>query len=100
MIYCVTRPYYYYNYGNYGYSSNGYDRGYEDGLYTGSKDADRGQSYDPYRSHFYQDAGHGFLSLWGHRDSYSVAYRDGFLRGYNEGYEHYDNYYYDGAFHR
>src|SRR6266571_3900073 len=35
------------NYGGYGYSQSAYQRGYEDGLFTGANDARRGQSYDP-----------------------------------------------------
>ena len=48
------------NYGGYGsngrYGNNGYqvalNQGYQQGLYTGSSDAQRGQSYNPQRSHY------------------------------------------------
>ncbi|HYY93411.1 MAG TPA: hypothetical protein VE713_02760, partial [Pyrinomonadaceae bacterium] len=87
------------NYGGYQYSSNAYDQGYRDGLYTGANDARRGQPYDPERSHFYKRAGSGFLSIFGNRGTYQQAYRDGFLRGYEEGYQNWQNYFTGGRFH-
>jgi hypothetical protein len=68
-------------------------------LNTGANDARRGQSYDPERSHFYRQAGSGFLSIFGGRASYSQAYRDGFLRGYQEGYQNWQRYFSGGYFH-
>jgi hypothetical protein len=88
------------NYGSYGYSSNAYEQGYQDGLYTGASDARRSQTYDPSRSHFYQHGAGGFLSIFGSPASYSQAYRDGFLRGYEEGYQRYEMYFTGGRFHR
>jgi hypothetical protein len=61
------------------------DRGYEDGLRAGAKDARRGQSNDPYSSGSYQRGGGGFFS-WGRSDAEKRAYRDCFLKGYEEGY--------------
>src|SRR5882672_2623177 len=52
-------------------------QGYHDGLKTGSSDARRGQSNDPERSHYFKDAGFG---------NFAQDYRDGFLRGYSEGF--------------
>ena len=95
-----TRIYQSSNYGGYRYSSNAYDQGYQDGLFTGANDGRRGQSYDPERSHFYKRGASGFLSIFGSPDSYSLAYRDGFLRGYEEGYQHYEMYFSGGRFHR
>src|SRR5438309_9761498 len=41
-------------YGGYDNSSQiAMNQGYQDGLYTGSSDAQRGQNYNPQRSHFY-----------------------------------------------
>ena len=56
----------YYGY-PYGYSSHyifsssdaAENQGYHDGLKTGSNDARRRQSYNPDRSHYFQDAGFG-----------------------------------------
>jgi len=44
---------------------------------TGSNDARRGQSNDPERSHYFKDAGFG---------NFAEDYRDGFLRGYSDGF--------------
>jgi hypothetical protein len=67
-------------YGNYGYDQQEVNRGYQQGLNTGSSDARRGQSYSPERSHFYRDSG------------YSQAFREGFVRGYDQGYRQYAGY--------
>jgi hypothetical protein len=73
------------------------NQGYQDGLYTGSNDAQRGQSYNPQRSHFYRN-GHGGYGGYGNngrngdRYQYQQAYRDGFLRGYDEGFRRYGGY--------
>ena len=76
-------PYRYgYPYGSYsqyvfGSSAAAENEGYQDGLKTGSDDERRGQSYDPERSHYFQDAGFG---------NFAENYRDGFLRGYSDGF--------------
>ena len=72
-------------YGNGGYGNNGYyqqdlNRGYQQGLNTGANDARRGQNYSPERSHFYRDG------------QYSQAFREGFVRGYDQGYRQYAGY--------
>ena len=61
------------------------DRGYDAGLRTGAKDARRGQSSDPYSSDHYKSGGGGFFS-WGRSAAAKKAYRDCFLKGYEEGY--------------
>jgi hypothetical protein len=78
-----------YPYGYYGYPY-GYDshyvfgdsaaadaQGYQDGLKTGANDARRDQSNNPERSHYFKDAGFG---------NFADDYRQGFLRGYSEGF--------------
>jgi len=55
------------------------DRGYRQGLSTGSSDAQRGQSYNPERSRYY-------------RNPSSQAFREGFVRGYDQGYRQYAGY--------
>ena len=71
------------------------NQGYQDGIYTGSRDAQRGQSYNPQRSHFYRN-GHGDndYSRRQARNSYQYeqAYRQGFLRGYDQGFRQYGGY--------
>jgi hypothetical protein len=70
------------------------NQGYQDGVNTGSRDAERRQSYDPQRSHFYRN-GHGDNGGYGRIDDsyqFQQAYRSGFLRGYQEGYRRYGGY--------
>ena len=55
------------------------NRGYQQGIQTGASDAQRGQSYSPERSRYYQRAG-------------SVPFREGFVRGYEQGYREYAGY--------
>ena len=88
------------NYGGYTYGLGAYQQGYEDGLFTGASDARRGQRYAPEQSHFYSGANHGYSSTFGQRDIYQQAYRDGFLRGYEEGYWNWQRYFSGGTFHR
>jgi hypothetical protein len=52
------------------------NRGYQQGIQTGSEDAQRGRNYSPQRSKYYQRAG-------------SVPFREGFVRGYEQGYQQY-----------
>jgi hypothetical protein len=99
-IYDTTIVYDSANYGNYSYGLSAYDQGYQDGLYTGANDARRGQSYFPERSHFYISGTNGYSSVLGARLIYQLAYRDGFLRGYQEGYQNWQRYFTGGTFHR
>ena len=74
------------NYGN--YNQIAFDQGYQDGIYTGSNDGQRGQNYNPQRSHFYRN-GHGDNGGYGRGGNsyqFQQAYRQGFLRGYDEGF--------------
>ncbi len=72
-------------YGNRGYGSYGgynqaaVNQGYQAGLNTGASDAQRGQSYNPQRSHYYKNAS-------------SQAFLQGFTRGYDQGYRQYAGY--------
>lgn len=66
-------------YGNYGGNSYELNRGYQQGLSTGSSDARRGQSYNPQRSRYY-------------RNPSSYEFREGFVRGYDQGYRQYAGY--------
>lgn len=83
--------------GNSGYgniSQAAVNQGIQDGLYTGSRDAQRGQSYNPQRSHFYKN-GHGDnggYGRYGNSYQYEQAYRQGFLRGYDQGFRQYGGY--------
>ena len=64
-------------------------QGYSYGLNTGASDAQRGQSFDPQRSHYYRNANDGYNSRYGNRGQYQQAFRQGFLQGYREGYQRY-----------
>lgn len=79
------------NYGNYGY--NGYQaalsQGYQAGINTGASDAQRGQSYSPQRSHYYRNPP-SYDSY--NRGQSQQAFREGFVRGYAEGYQRYGGY--------
>ena len=92
-------------YGNGGYGNGGYggygnvdqvalNQGFQDGLYTGSSDAQRGQNYNPQRSHFYRNGrgNNGGYGSYGNNYQYQQAYRNGFLRGYDQGFQRYGGY--------
>jgi hypothetical protein len=74
-------PFGYYNgyYSQYVFSSadKAEDQGYHDGLKTGQGDRKHDRTYDPGRSHYYQEAGFG---------NFGEVYRGGFTRGYSDGY--------------
>jgi hypothetical protein len=77
-------------YGNGGYNNAAQielNQGYQAGLSTGSSDARRGQSYNPQRSHYYKDAR-------------SQQFRNGFVRGYAEGFRQYGGYNNNGDYRR
>jgi len=70
---------YYSRYGEYVFNSSdaAYSHGYKDGVKTGAGDAKHRRSYDPQRSHYFQEAGFG---------NFGEAYRSGFARGYADGF--------------
>jgi len=70
---------YYSRYGHYVFKSSesAYSEGYHDGLKTGQGDAKHRRSYDPQRSHYFQEAGFG---------NFGEVYRSGFVRGYADGF--------------
>jgi len=70
---------YYSRYGQYvfGSSDAAYSRGYKEGVKTGAGDARHRRSYDPQRSHYFQEAGFG---------NFGEVYRSGFARGYADGF--------------
>ena len=70
---------YYSRYGHYLFndSESAYSQGYQDGMKTGSNDDRDRKSYNPERSHYYQEAGYG---------NFGEVYRSGFVKGYAGGY--------------
>lgn len=76
--------------GGYGYGFRiAQERGYQDGVQTGANDANRRQSYDPQRSHFFKNATYGYERSYGNKEAYKQAYRDAFVRGYDESFRRY-----------
>src|SRR6267143_3625631 len=59
-----------------GYDNQQIQQGYQYGVNTGATDAQHRQSYSPQRSRYYRNAS-------------SEAFRDGFVRGYDQGYRQY-----------
>jgi hypothetical protein len=59
-----------------GYNNQQMQQGFQYGVNTGASDAQRRQSYSPQRSRYYRDAP-------------TQAFRDGFVRGYDQGYRQY-----------
>ena len=59
-----------------GYNNQQVQQGFQYGVNTGAGDAQRRQSYSPQRSRYYRDAP-------------TQAFRDGFVRGYDQGYRQY-----------
>src|SRR6185369_8527261 len=76
--------------------NNGYDvarqQGYSYGMNVGAADAQRGQSYNPQRSHYWRDATEGYNSYYGNRGQYRQVFRDAFEQGYREGFQRYGGY--------
>lgn len=81
---------------NGGYGNNQYQvaqqQGYSYGLNVGSADAQRGQSFNPQRSHYWKDGSAGYNSSYGNRGQYKQIFRDAFAQGYREGYSRYGGY--------
>ena len=58
-------------------SEKAISQAYKDGFKTGKDDGKKNKSYDPQRSHYFQEAGFG---------NFAEVYRPGFERGYRDGY--------------
>jgi len=68
------------------------EQGYRNGLATGASDAQRGQSFNPQRSHFWRNGNDGYNSRYGNRGQYQQVFRQAFVQGYQEGYQRYGGY--------
>jgi hypothetical protein len=73
---------------NYGYQL-AREQGYRDGLSTGASDAQRGQSFSPQRSHYWQNGTDGYNSSYGNKGQYKQVFREAFDQGYREGFQRY-----------
>jgi hypothetical protein len=70
--------------------------GYEEGFRAGQADREDGWGYDYNDSYGYQDASFGYDSYYVGLDEYNYYFREGFRRGYDDGYYgryQYGNYY-------
>jgi hypothetical protein len=72
--------------GGYAYRNIAGQNGYSAGLKRGADDARRGRSYNPNNPSQYRKGDNGYHSEYGNKDAYRAAYRDGFLRGYEQAY--------------
>lgn len=81
-----------YTIGVYGGYRNGttsqvaFNYGYNDGYERGVKAARSHKRFDPDRDDWYRDGDRHYNSNYGPRDQYRATYREGFVRGYREGY--------------
>jgi hypothetical protein len=73
--------------GDYGYASEGFRRGYDDGVVKGREDVGDRDSFDPARHSWYRSADRGYNSRYGSREEYRSEYRRGFLAGYENAHD-------------
>ncbi|HZT57423.1 MAG TPA: hypothetical protein VFA21_02240 [Pyrinomonadaceae bacterium] len=73
-------PYSYYNQYVFSSGQSAFNQGYHDGMKTGKDDGKKNKSYNPERSHYFQEAGFG---------NFAEAYREGFSQGYRAGFGEY-----------
>lgn len=63
-----------------------YKIGYQDGYSQGLGDKNNGHSFRPTQHGYYSDGDHGYSSVWGDKNQYKATYRQGYLAGYQRGY--------------
>ncbi|HUI84187.1 MAG TPA: hypothetical protein VL240_08185 [Candidatus Binatia bacterium] len=61
--------------------------GYQDGLAAGRYDQMKGNHFKPQDHDLYKDGLHGWTTALGTKDQFKQLYREGFVRGYEEGYK-------------
>ena len=61
--------------------------GYQDGLAAGRADQMKGHAFKPDDHHLYKDATHGWATELGTKEQFKQLYREGFVKGYEEGYK-------------
>jgi hypothetical protein len=62
------------------------NNGYEAGFQAGTADRQDGWGYDYQNSYGYQDASYGYDNYYVELDEYNHYFREGFRRGYEDGY--------------
>jgi hypothetical protein len=60
--------------------------GYSEGYYAGQADRQDGWGYDYQNAYGYQDAAYGYDSYYVDLNEYQTYFREGFRRGYEDGY--------------
>ena len=60
--------------------------GYQDGLAAGRHDQMKGDKFKPQDHDLYKDGTHGWTASLGTKDQFKQLYREGFVKGYEEGY--------------
>jgi hypothetical protein len=65
---------------------NAINNGYEEGFYEGQADRRDGWQFNYQNAYGYQDATYGYDSYYVGMDEYSYYFREGFRRGYEDGY--------------
>jgi hypothetical protein len=61
--------------------------GYEEGFRAGQADREDGWGSSYQDSYAYQDANYGYDGYYVERDDYNYYFREGFRRGYEDGYD-------------
>jgi hypothetical protein len=93
--YFYTAPNYRYNRGGIYYETNQYganllrqavNYGYAEGFHAGQADRMDGWRSSYQDSFAYQDANYGYIGYYVDRDAYNYYFREGFRRGYDDGY--------------
>jgi len=90
----LINNYSYYRGGNYYYTSqygaemlrNAVENGYQEGFQAGQADREDGWGFDYQNSYGYQDGAYGYDSYYVSLDEYNYYFREGFQRGYEDGY--------------
>ena len=72
--------------GHHEYGDVAFDNGFRDGVNAGQKDLRQGKYYKPERHDAYEDGDRGYHGYYGDKNRYRVQYREGFLRGYQNGF--------------
>jgi hypothetical protein len=61
--------------------------GYQDGLAAGRHDQMKGEKFKPADHDLYKDGTHGWTASLGTKDQFKQLYREGFMKGYQDGYQ-------------
>lgn len=73
--------------GGYGYESEVFRKGYDDGVVKGREDVGDRDNFDPARHSWYRSGDRGYNSRYGSREQYREEYREGFLAGYQDAFD-------------